>query len=411
MKPAHNIIIFTDPIKMAFFFNFFGSSDAKWSETMRNAEEKLLKLARQKFGASKDTSFQRMDTRIPQAVVPMKKNGCRKSKNAGGEDFIMHGIKVTNKNTTGNGTPLVLLHGYAGAALTFYRNLSGLASHFGTVYALDKFGWGLSSRPSLHLIDSSVETTEEFFVSSLEAWRQANNITKMTLAGHSMGGYLSVAYAEKYPERVERLILLSPVGVPKAPKTAGSRSSSLRRSLVSSLWYTGTSPGTLFQYLPEARGRHILDNILGEYMSAEERSGMVDYLYANMMLPSSGESAVTRILNPMAFAYKPLLGRIPKLKIANVAFVYGDRDWMDYRHAVEVRQVCEDDLSFQGCKTSSSSSSSTAADAASTPKIQVFGVGNAGHALTWKNWEEFNSAVILSGGGELRKDQPKPIVY
>ena len=29
-----------------------------------------------------------------------------------------------------------------------------------------------------------------------------------------MGGYMSVAYCEKYPERVERLILISPAGVP-----------------------------------------------------------------------------------------------------------------------------------------------------------------------------------------------------
>jgi cardiolipin-specific phospholipase len=38
------------------------------------------------------------------------------------------------------------------------------------------------------------------FVKGLEAWLQAQDIGKMLLANHSMGGYLSIAYCEKYPE-------------------------------------------------------------------------------------------------------------------------------------------------------------------------------------------------------------------
>ena len=38
-------------------------------------------------------------------------------------------------------------------------------------------------------------------------------LEKIVLLGHSMGGYLSCRYALKYPENVERLILVSPVGV------------------------------------------------------------------------------------------------------------------------------------------------------------------------------------------------------
>lgn len=39
----------------------------------------------------------------------------------------------------------------------------------------------------------------------------------MTLIGHSLGGYLSTAYALKYPSRVDRLVLLSPAGIPENP--------------------------------------------------------------------------------------------------------------------------------------------------------------------------------------------------
>jgi cardiolipin-specific phospholipase len=37
----------------------------------------------------------------------------------------------------------------------------------------------------------------------------------MTLFGHSLGGYFATCYALKYPERVEKLILVSPAGIPE----------------------------------------------------------------------------------------------------------------------------------------------------------------------------------------------------
>ena len=40
----------------------------------------------------------------------------------------------------------------------------------------------------------------------------------MQLVGHSLGGYLSARYAIAYPDRVEKLVLLSPVGVPELPE-------------------------------------------------------------------------------------------------------------------------------------------------------------------------------------------------
>ena len=182
-------------------------------------------------------------------------------------NYSLHGVKVVNKRlseddpappstaTTANSkpAPLVLLHGYANGSLYFYRNLMGLSHHFGSIYALDMLGWGLSSRPKFDLLTAdddtiknndsininddddkvSIETkrkvtsAESFFVESLESWRQHHNLPKMTLAGHSMGGYLSVAYAERYPQHVERLILISPVGVPERQEEDDSKINSL----------------------------------------------------------------------------------------------------------------------------------------------------------------------------------------
>lgn len=125
---------------------------------------------------------------------------------------------------------LVVLHGY-GAGLGFFTlNFPPLANwamrRSAPVYAVDWLGMGRSARVSFKVKSKfndtagRVKETEDFFVESLEEWRQKMNLEKMTLVGHSLGGYLSAVYALRYPQRVERLILLSPAGVPASKDTS-----------------------------------------------------------------------------------------------------------------------------------------------------------------------------------------------
>ncbi|KAI9281081.1 Alpha/Beta hydrolase protein [Sporodiniella umbellata] len=83
---------------------------------------------------------------------------------------------------------------------------------------------GNSSRPKWTILkksnqtwDDIVSNVEDHFVESLESWRKKVGLDKMTLFGHSLGGYFSACYALKYPERVEKLILVSPAGIPNPP--------------------------------------------------------------------------------------------------------------------------------------------------------------------------------------------------
>ena len=117
---------------------------------------------------------------------------------------------------------IVLVHGYAAGLAFFYRNLSMFGSLPNSrFFAFDWIGMGRSSRPPYTLPHSKprsserVQAAEAYFLSSLEQWREKMKIEKMVLVGHSLGGYLSVAYALKHPERVERLVLVSPVGIPE----------------------------------------------------------------------------------------------------------------------------------------------------------------------------------------------------
>lgn len=360
---------------------------------MRAAEAKLLALA-QSFGGRDPSSYdiELFDTRISRSCVPFKKQKA-------GEELTIHGVRLSDKEDGDENkteTPLVIQHGYMNGALYFYRNLVGLTSHFRTVYAIDMLGWGLSSRPSYKIKDDSVETTEEFFVESLEAWRAKNGIEKMILAGHSMGGYMSVAYCEKYPERVERLILLSPAGVPtesqqiEAFQKNASFSQRIFISLYTKMFESGTTPCSVIRKMPSKKAQASCSSYVKKRLPAitdpEEQATVSDYLYYNSVLPASGEHCLSRVLNPTSLAKKPLIHRIPLLKVPNVSFLYGETDWMDSNGGIQVQLECDKLCRRRGKE--------------SVPKVDVYSVRDAGHLLMLDNWREFNAGIIASVFGK-----------
>ena len=117
---------------------------------------------------------------------------------------------------------MVMVHGYGAGLGFFYKNFEPLSRAPGwRIYALDMLGMGNSTRPNfkIHAKDpkEKIAEAESWFVDALEEWRKIRNIEKFTLLGHSLGGYLAVSYALKYPGRLNKLILASPVGIPEDP--------------------------------------------------------------------------------------------------------------------------------------------------------------------------------------------------
>lgn len=117
---------------------------------------------------------------------------------------------------------LVMLHGYGAGLGFYYKNFEGLSRQKGwKLWALDMLGMGRSSRPpfTIHAKDQKgkISEAENWFVDALEEWRQKRKIEKFTLLGHSLGGYLAVVYALRYPGHLNKLILASPVGIPEDP--------------------------------------------------------------------------------------------------------------------------------------------------------------------------------------------------
>ena len=109
---------------------------------------------------------------------------------------------------------LVIIHGYGASGMIFYQLFKKLKKRY-HVYLLDLLGQGRSSRPNF---ECKTDTEwENFFINSIEKWRNMIELKDFNLIGHSFGGFISSRYALKYPEWINKLILWSPLGAEKAP--------------------------------------------------------------------------------------------------------------------------------------------------------------------------------------------------
>jgi pimeloyl-ACP methyl ester carboxylesterase len=106
----------------------------------------------------------------------------------------------------GRGAPLVFVHGFGTeAAVNWYAQLPGFASQF-DVLAPDLPGFGASERlPQTNCIALQVRC--------LRTLLDDLGIERIALVGHSMGGWISLAFASAYPERVERLVVVDAAGL------------------------------------------------------------------------------------------------------------------------------------------------------------------------------------------------------
>lgn len=103
-------------------------------------------------------------------------------------------------------TALVLLPSFAGSATSWRLNVAGLSRHHRT-YAVDVIG-----QPGKSLANRRIRNRLEFarwFVDLLDGL----GVERASIVGCSFGGFLALNQAQLTPERVDRVVLISPVGV------------------------------------------------------------------------------------------------------------------------------------------------------------------------------------------------------
>jgi pimeloyl-ACP methyl ester carboxylesterase len=117
---------------------------------------------------------------------------------------VVHGYRRAYR-MVGEGPALVLIHGIGDSSATWAEVIPDLARTH-TVIAPDLLGHGASDKPRA---DYSVAA----YANGMRDLLTALGIESATLVGHSLGGGVAMQFAYQFPERTERLILVSAGGV------------------------------------------------------------------------------------------------------------------------------------------------------------------------------------------------------
>ena len=110
---------------------------------------------------------------------------------------------------TGQGRPLLLIHGLNIGWGQWYRNLAGLAKRF-RVIAVDLPGCGASPGPEYRALAPAD------YRRAIAALADQLALTDMTVVGHSFGSTLALGLALDRPGRVSRVIVAGPLALSQA---------------------------------------------------------------------------------------------------------------------------------------------------------------------------------------------------
>lgn len=121
-------------------------------------------------------------------------------------DTVLVGDRPIAYHEAGTGEEtVVLIHGLGSNLALWRETIDPLADHF-RVLALDLPGYGLSGK-------DEVPGTMDFFSDTVVQFMNAHGVDRAHVVGLSMGGQIALTVALDHPERLDRLVLVSPAGI------------------------------------------------------------------------------------------------------------------------------------------------------------------------------------------------------
>ena len=117
------------------------------------------------------------------------------------------GFRIRSLHAGVDGPPVVLLHGLAGSHRWWRYVIPAFARHYRVVVP-ELVGFG-GSRPAPRQPDMRE------MAHIVSEWLVRNDLDRVDLVGHSMGGEIAIHLAASEPARIRRLVLVSAAGVPR----------------------------------------------------------------------------------------------------------------------------------------------------------------------------------------------------
>ncbi len=206
----------------------------------------------------------------------------------------------------GEGTPLVLIHGFLVNHQVFDDIIDTLAQSF-YVIAPDLPGFGESEKPNPARYPYSVESFAEAIADLIAAY----GLGRACVLGHDLGGAVGITLAAQHAELVTRLVVVGPLCYPHPPN----------RKLRVPLW--PVVGGAIFKQLYGRRSfrNYFKDEVFSP--RADVPLPRIDDFYGYFNSPSARESAYAVLRNMLDT--RPVVARISRIRHPTLV-VWGRHD-------------------------------------------------------------------------------------
>ena len=134
---------------------------------------------------------------------------------------VVHAGCTIHYHVFGSGTPLVLLHGFGASGSVWIKTAMALSDQF-QVIVPDLAGAGQSS------VSKPFDWTLEHHAESLLAILTHENIDRVTMIGHSMGGYIALSFASRFQQQLHGIGLFCSTAL----ADSGARKENRARAMV-----------------------------------------------------------------------------------------------------------------------------------------------------------------------------------
>ncbi len=175
------------------------------------------------------------------------------------DSVLVKGLGI-HYRAAGEGSPVLLLHGWPTSSHMWRNILPRLAASGLRAIAPDLPGFGASDKPS------EAPYTLDFHAEVIDGFLRALSVERTSLVVHDVGGPVGLLWAVRHPDRVDRLVVLDTIVYPRVALGMRALLAAMRLPGVDTL-FTSPTGLSLVMRLGVVNRRMMAGDVLAGYLA------------------------------------------------------------------------------------------------------------------------------------------------